>query len=101
MRLVDNRNTERGEYGATAAVCMREMGDKAREKIQGHIYPASKLGRSHIADPLVLEPERGINMIYEVRIAENKGWNPQDPGLPTRWMADEVASMTCGCTNVT
>src|SRR5882672_3193264 len=45
-------------------------------------------------DPLVLEPERGINNIYETRIAGNEGWNPQDPCLPMRWMADEAAPMT-------
>src|SRR5882672_3961591 len=28
VRLVDNRNTERGESVATAAVCMREMGQR-------------------------------------------------------------------------
>src|SRR5467141_314144 len=35
VRLVNNRNTERGESVANAAVRMREMGDKARAKIQG------------------------------------------------------------------
>src|SRR5882672_733718 len=39
VRLVDNWNMEWGESVATAAVCMRETGDKARETIQGHIYP--------------------------------------------------------------
>jgi len=48
---------------------MREMGDKAREKIQGRIYPTSDLGMREGADPPVLEPERGINNIYETRIA--------------------------------
>src|SRR5882672_430701 len=37
VRLVNNRNMERGESVAKAAVCMREMGYKAREKIQGRI----------------------------------------------------------------
>ena len=37
VRLVDNWNMERGESVATVAVHMREMGDKAREKIQGCI----------------------------------------------------------------
>ena len=101
VRLVTNRNMEWGGSVARAAVCMREMGDKSREKIQGHIYPASKPGRRGIVDLPVLEPERGINMIYKVRIAENEGWNPQDPGLPMRWMADKVASMTRGCVILT
>src|SRR5882672_1236260 len=51
-------------------------------------------------DPWVLEPARGINTIYETRIAGNEGWNPQGPHLLTRWMADEVAPIPCGCTNV-
>ena len=99
VRLVTNRNMERGGSVARAAVRMRETGDKASEKIQGHIYPASDLGRRGVADPPVLEPERGINNIYKTRIAENEGWNPQDPGSPTRWMANEVASMMwlCNC----
>src|SRR5882672_11431807 len=67
--LVTNWNTERGGSVAKAAVCMREMGDKAREKIQGRIYPTSDLGMREGADPPVLEPERGINNIYETRIA--------------------------------
>src|SRR5882672_6360179 len=37
VRLVNNRNMERGESVAKAAVRMWEMGDKARGKIQGHI----------------------------------------------------------------
>src|SRR5467141_2093320 len=69
VRLVDNWNTERGESGATAAVCMREMGDKAREMIQGRIYPTSDPRMWEHADPPVLEPERGINKIYETKIA--------------------------------
>src|SRR5882672_1374141 len=97
VRPVKNWNTARGESVAKAAVCMREMGDKAREKIQGHIYPTSDPGRREHVDPLVLEPERVINNVYETRIASNKGWNPQGPCFPMRWMADKVASMTRGC----
>src|SRR5882672_11077878 len=67
--LVINRNMERGESVARAAVHMREIGDKAREKIQGRIYPTSNLGMREDVDPLVLEPGRGINNIYETRIA--------------------------------
>ena len=37
VRLVNNWNMEWGESVAKAAVHMREMGDKAREKIQGCI----------------------------------------------------------------
>src|SRR5882672_12674164 len=37
VRLVDHRNTEWDESVATAAVRMRETGDKARETIQGCI----------------------------------------------------------------
>src|SRR5882672_515486 len=37
VRLVNNQNTEQGESVAKVAVRMRETGDKAREKIQGHI----------------------------------------------------------------
>ena len=48
-------------------------------------------------DPLVLEPERGINNVYETRIAGNEGWNPQGPCLLERWMANEAAFMMCGC----
>src|SRR5882672_9707397 len=99
--LVINRNTERGESVAREAVRMREMGDKAREKIQGHIYPTSNLGMREDVYPPVLEPERGINNIYDTRIAGNEGWNPQGPGPPTRWMAEEAASMTHGCAIVT
>ena len=51
-------------------------------------------------DPLVLEPERGINTIYETRIAGNEGWNPQVPHLPMRWTADKAAPIPCGCMNV-
>ena len=35
--LVINQNMGRGGSVAMAAVCMREMGDRARDKIQGHI----------------------------------------------------------------
>src|SRR6267142_677536 len=49
------------------------------------------------AGPPVLEPERGINNIYETRIAGNEGWNPQGPCPPMRWMADEAASIMHGC----
>src|SRR5882672_1181087 len=69
VRLVDNRNMEWGESGDTVAVCMRETGDKARETIQGHIYPTSDPRMREHADPPVLEPERGINKIYETKIA--------------------------------
>jgi len=48
---------------------MRETGDKAREMIQGRIYPTSALRMRESADPPVLEPERGINKIYETKIA--------------------------------
>jgi len=92
---------EQGGSVARAAVRMRETGDKASEKIQGRIYPASESGRRGIADPLVLDPERGINNIYTTRIAENEGWDPQDPGLLMKWTADEAASMTHGCAIVT
>src|SRR5882672_4822791 len=100
--LVINRNTERGGSVARAAVHMRETGDKAREKIQGHIYPTSDPGMREDADPPVLESKRGINdSIYETRIAENEGWNPQGPCPLTRWMANKAASMMCGCMIVT
>ena len=69
MRLVNNRNMEQGESVAKAAFRMRETGDKARKKIQGCIYPTSNLGRRECVDPQVLEPERGINKIYETKIA--------------------------------
>src|SRR5882672_5861848 len=69
VRLVDNWNMERGESGAMVAVRMREMGDKARETIQGRIYLTSYPRMREHADPLVLEPERGINKIYETKIA--------------------------------
>src|SRR5882672_8145263 len=95
--LVINQNMEQGRSVARAAVHMRETGDKAKEKIQGHIYPTSNLGMREDADPSVLEPERGLNNIYETRIAGNEGWNPQGPGPLARWTADEAASMTCGC----
>ena len=54
--LVNHQNMEWGESGAKAAVHMREMGDKAREKIQGHIYPTSDPGMREGADTPVLEP---------------------------------------------
>ena len=63
MRPVKNWNMVQGESVAKVAVHMREMGDKARGKIQGCIYPTSDLRRRECADPPVLEPERGINMI--------------------------------------
>jgi len=44
-----------------AAVCMREMGDGARDTTPGHIQPASDPGIREDMDPLVLEPERGIS----------------------------------------
>src|SRR5882672_10032205 len=56
--LVINRNMEQGGSVARAAVRMREMGDKSREKIQGRIYPTSNTGMREDADPPVLEPER-------------------------------------------
>ena len=97
VRPVKNRNTAWGESVAKAAVCMRETGDKSSEKIQGHMPPTSDLGMRECADPPVLEPERGINNnIYETRIAGNEGWNPQNP-CPPMWMANEAASMMCGC----
>src|SRR5882672_9122151 len=67
--LVNNRNMERGGSVAKVAVCMRETGDKAREKIQGCIYPTSDPGMREDVDPLVLEPDRGINNVYKTRIA--------------------------------
>src|SRR5882672_4039765 len=85
--LVNNQNMEWGGSVAKAAVRMRETGEKAREKIQGRIYPTSDLGMREGVDPPVLEPERGINNIYKTRIAGNKDWDPQGPCLPTRWMA--------------
>ena len=31
----------------------------------------------------------------------NEGWNPQDPGRPRRWSANEAAWVARGCTSVT
>jgi len=58
---------------------------------------ASDPGMREDMDPLVLEPERGINNVYETRIAGNEGWNPQGPCPPARWTANEVAFMMHGC----
>jgi len=42
-----------------AAVCMRGMGDGAKDQIQGSIQMTPDLGMREDADLLVLEPERG------------------------------------------
>src|SRR5882672_8971941 len=70
--LVINWNTEWGESVARPAVHMRETGDKAREKIQGHICPTSDLRRREHVDPPVLEPERGINIYMRPEYHETR-----------------------------
>jgi len=95
-----NWNTEWRISVTTAAVHMR-LGDGIRDRTRECIQPTPDLGMREDLGLLVLEPERGISNAYRTGIAQNKGWNPQDPCMPVRWTADEAAFMTRGCGIVT
>ena len=62
---------------AMAAVHMREMENRARDKIQGCIQLVSKSVMREDMDQW--------------------SWSPQGPGMPTRWTANKLAFMMCGC----
>src|SRR5882672_2442290 len=91
-----NRNMEQRVSVTMAAVCMRGMGDRIRDRTQVHIQPTPNSGMREDPGLSVQEPERGISSAYGTGIARNKGWNPQDPCMLVRWMTDEAALMH-GC----
>src|SRR5467141_1076138 len=80
-----NWNTEQRISVTMAAVHMRGTGDGIRDRTRECIQPTPDLGMREDPGLPVLEPERGISNGYRTGIAQNKGWNPQNPYMLVRW----------------